>query len=115
MSPGRPISNELINRGLVFLMYYNKDARNKNLTPTTNDLDKNTTCSAIGCNEYANSNITFTAAWRVQFKSMPKLQNYYNILSSNVEYNISTNEPICHNIDFHNPCSINLALQYKRN
>ena len=42
MSPGRPISNELIKRGLVFLMYYNKDARNKNLTPTTNDLDKNT-------------------------------------------------------------------------
>jgi hypothetical protein len=46
-------------------MYYNKDVRNKNLTPITNDLDKNTTCCAIGSNEYANSNITLTAGSRV--------------------------------------------------
>ena len=47
------------------MIYYNKDIRNKNLTAITNELDENLICCAIGCNDYANSNITLKGGTRI--------------------------------------------------
>ena len=47
------------------MIYYNKDITNKNLTGITNELDENLICCVIGCNDFANSNITLTAGTRI--------------------------------------------------